>query len=45
MQHEMEAVQPKLLEASKEVDAAMSSMEKEQVIHQRTPFFVSSLKE
>jgi hypothetical protein len=31
MQHEMEAVQPKLLEASKEVDAAMSSMEKEQV--------------
>jgi hypothetical protein len=31
MQREMEAVQPKLVEASKEVDASMSNMEKEQV--------------
>ena len=31
MQREMEAVQPKLAEASKEVDASMSNMEKEQV--------------
>ena len=31
MQREMEAVQPKLAEASKEVDASMSNLEKEQV--------------
>jgi hypothetical protein len=31
MQREMEAVQPKLTEASKEVDASMANMEKEQV--------------